>query len=106
MSVTSDGTGGRPAKNSATAKTNGTGVYRAAYKARVFTWDSIEPEQIHATIVAVTNHGGAIVFGRTQDGGAGSLTVLDGNARGKHWPATDDEANEMLQFYQKDYWTT
>jgi hypothetical protein len=64
----------------------------------VVTWDEVDNQLLRDTICAVTGAGAAIMLGRTSDGGALSISVLDGDQRIKEWPSTIEEAEKTLQW--------
>jgi hypothetical protein len=59
-------------------------------------WEAVDGRAIKAAISAITACGDAITFGRTQDGGALSITVLTGADRPKFYPTTVEEAEDTL----------
>src|SRR5690242_15489606 len=56
-----------------------------------FQWSDIDASLIGEFVQLVTSHGSAVICGVTSDGGALSITILDGDERIKDWPATVDE---------------
>lgn len=61
-------------------------------------WGEIPNQVIRDAVCAVTNAGGAIMFGRTSDKGAFSITVLDGDERVREWPHTAEECEQSLRW--------
>jgi len=59
-------------------------------------WLAVDPAILQRCVAAVTASGGAIMFGRTSDGGAFSLVVLRGNEKIKEYPHTAEACHEML----------
>lgn len=59
-------------------------------------WSDLESQDLRLAIDAVTRMGGAILFGRTSDGGALSICILDGNEKIKEYPHTVAEAAAIL----------
>ena len=61
-------------------------------------WAEITNQVIRDAVCAVTAAGGAIMFGRTSDKGAYSITVLDGDERIREWPHTVEECESALRW--------
>lgn len=61
-------------------------------------WDSIPNQLLRDAICAVTGRGAAIMLSRTTDGGALSITVLDGGERIKEYPRDSDECEATLRW--------
>lgn len=61
-------------------------------------WDSIPNQLLRDAICAVTGRGAAIMLSRTTDGGALSITVLDGSERIKEYPRDSDECEATLRW--------
>ncbi len=59
-------------------------------------WDEVNNQQLRDAICAVTGAGAAIMLGRTSDGGALAITVLDGDQRVKEYPRDAEEAEKTL----------
>jgi len=66
-------------------------------------WSSIEATSIRGALDAVTRAGGAIMFGRTSDGGALSICILDRDQKIKEYPHTSEEAEEVLAAILEEY---
>lgn len=62
----------------------------------VVTWELIDPQAIWGAIAAVTAAGDALMFSRTTDGGAYSITVMSGGKADKIWPKTTEEVHAVL----------
>lgn len=58
---------------------------------RAFRWGDIESSDIGQLVKDVCDAGHGLVLGRTSDGGALSITVLDGDERIREWPATIED---------------
>ena len=69
---------------------------RTANKTGPITWAEVDGPTIKSAIHAITRDGAAVVFGRTSDGGALSLTLLDGAERIKKWPNSAADAETIL----------
>lgn len=59
-------------------------------------WSDIDATSIRGALDAVTRMGGAIMFGRTSDGGALSICILDGDSKIKEYPHTVEEAEAVM----------
>lgn len=59
-------------------------------------YGQIEAEKLRLVIDTVTRSGGAIMFGRTSDGGAFSVCVLSGADKLKEYPHTPEELQELI----------
>ena len=66
-------------------------------------WGDIDATAIRLAIDAVTRAGGAIMVGRTSDGGALSVCILDGDTKIKEYPHTVDEATALLRAIAEEY---
>lgn len=66
-------------------------------------WSAIDATKIRAALDGVTRQGGAIMFGRTSDGGALSVCILDGDTKIKEYPHTVAEAEETLTAILEEY---
>lgn len=61
-------------------------------------WSEVPNQAIRDVVVAITNAGAAIMFGRTSDKGAFSITVLDGDERIREWPHTAEECESTIRW--------
>jgi hypothetical protein len=61
-------------------------------------WSEVQNQAIRDVVVAVTHAGAAIMFGRTSDKGAFSITVLDGDERIREWPHTVEECESTIRW--------
>lgn len=84
-----DPTHGRP-------KAAGSKYAAGGHRTGPIRWAEVDGPSIKAAIDALTADGAAIVFGRTSDGGALSLTLLDGKERIKKWPNSARDAETIL----------
>jgi len=66
-------------------------------------WSDIDPGLIRLAIDACTRAGCALMVGRTSDGGALSLCILDGDTKIKEYPHTADEAAALLRAIAEEY---
>ena len=62
-------------------------------------WDNASAGALQRTIKIVTNAGGALLFARTSDGGALSLTLFYGNDKKKVYVSPADDTDEILNFW-------
>ena len=60
------------------------------------TWEDATPDDLWRTVLAVVGCGDAIMFGRTQDGGAVVVTILSGTERIKEYATGEDEVKSLL----------
>lgn len=65
---------------------------------RTIDWDEIPQDRIGLLVHAVTHAGAAIMLGRTSDGGALSVTVLDGENRIREWPNSVEEFDSLFSW--------
>lgn len=79
----------RQKNNSVVSGTGERGKYTRSRRA--FTWGSIERSEIGQLVCDVCDSGHGLVLGRTADGGALSITVLDGDERIREWPASVED---------------
>lgn len=61
-------------------------------------WSEVGNQLLRDTVCAIADSGAAIMFGRTSDGGAYSITVLDGDSKIREWPHTVDECETTLRW--------
>lgn len=66
-------------------------------------WSAIEATSLRGAIDGVTRQGAAIMFGRTSDGGALSVCILDGDTKIKEYPHTAEEAQAVLAAILEEY---
>jgi len=66
-------------------------------------WSDIDAVALRLAIDAVTRAGGAIMVGRTSDGGALSVCILDGDTKIKEYPHTVEEAVALLGAIAAEY---
>lgn len=59
-------------------------------------WDEIPQHDIGDLVQSITGAGCAVILGKTSDGGALSITILDGDERYREWPHTTEEFAEVL----------
>lgn len=61
------------------------------------TWEDVDGRLIKAAIVAASDDGCALIFGKTSDGGALSFTLLHNGPAIKKWPKSGDLAESLLR---------
>jgi hypothetical protein len=61
------------------------------------TWEDVDGRLIKAALVAATEDGAALIFSKTSDGGALSITVLAGAARDKLYAKSVEAAEATLR---------
>jgi hypothetical protein len=66
-------------------------------------WSDADAEKLRLAIDAVTRQGAAIMVGRTSDGGALSICILDGDSKIKEYPHTASELAEALAAIVEEY---
>src|SRR4051794_20011852 len=62
---------------------------------RSFSFKDIDAEDIGRFAQRATSQGLAIILGVTSDGGACSVTILDGDERIREWPSSLDDWNGL-----------
>lgn len=62
------------------------------------SWSEVDNQILRDAIVSVCDNGAAIILGKTTDGGALSITVLDGNDKIREWPHTVEETENTLRW--------
>jgi hypothetical protein len=86
----------RQPNNSRSGKTRrGTGANKPV---SVVSYDSVSKDVIHAAITTITDNGCAILLSRTADGGAYSITMLDGDERVRDWPHDAEGCEKSLKW--------
>lgn len=73
------------------------GASRSSQASQPIGWDEVDPNAIAALVSATTNAGDALIFGRTSDGGALSLTILSGNDKHREYWNDPEAATEGLR---------
>lgn len=67
------------------------------------SWDDIAPRLVYELVKLVTHNGGAIMFGRTSDGGALSLCVLDNQNKVKEYPRDETDVDAIFTWLRDVY---
>lgn len=66
-------------------------------------WSDIDPQHIRGAVDAITRAGAAVLLGRTSDGGALSICILDGDSKIKEYPHTTEETEQLLAAILDEY---
>lgn len=66
-------------------------------------WNEADAEKLRLAVDCVTRAGAAIMLGRTSDGGALSVCILDGDTKIKEYPHTADEVADVVQAIIDEY---
>jgi putative hemolysin len=66
-------------------------------------WGQCDSGTVLAMLELCTKRGCAIMFGRTSDGGALSLCILDGDKKIKEYPRSDEAVQEIYTWLRDDY---
>lgn len=78
----------------------------SAYGRRIrsaFKWSDVPRESISDLVVLLADNGYGLVLGRTTDGGALSITILDGDNRTKEWPSNLHDYEDFIDWVTKAY---
>lgn len=67
------------------------------------SWDDIAPQLIAELVRLCTKHGAAVMFGRTSDGGALSLCILDNQNKVKEYPRDSTDVNNIYTWLRDVY---
>lgn len=67
---------------------------------RSFDWESIDAERLRELIGMVTNRGGAIRFGYSRDGNAGSIGIYYGSGRDTLYIRPGDNGEDAFQLIE------
>jgi len=68
-----------------------------------FKWADVPSESISGLVVLLADNGYGLVLGRTTDGGALSITILDGDERCKEWPASLRDYENFIDWVHQAY---
>lgn len=80
--------------------------YSRAYTGRTrssFNFSHIEAEDIGKFVQLATSAGLGVVLGVTSDGGATSVTILDGDERIREWPSSTQDWADLHQWLNTRY---
>jgi len=85
-------------------KPNQAPVVRANVRlVRSVSWGDVDSDSIADIVRLVTRYGGAVMFGRTSDGGALSLCVLDNENKIKEYPHDADDVHNIFTWLRDEY---
>jgi hypothetical protein len=62
------------------------------------SWSEVDNQLLRDAIVSICDNGAAVIFGKTTDGGALSITVLDGNDKIREWPHSIEDVENTLRW--------
>lgn len=65
-------------------------------QSNAFDWGNADPVLLAGVVVSVSRHGGLASFGRTSDGGAGTVTVFLDNDRSTEYIKPTEDLDEKL----------
>lgn len=86
----------RPNKPQSGKLTRKWGQIRAGSDVARLGWETCDGAAVMALVCAVTNQGGAIILGRTRDGGALMVTILDGDETLKEYIPSGTDVTEVV----------
>lgn len=89
-------------QNPRSANTDGSRGYINRKRSSI-AWDDIPQDRIGLLVHAITNASAAVMFGRTSDRGALSITVLDGDERLREWPHSVEDFEEVYNWLVSRY---
>lgn len=72
--------------------------YETKRAAEQACWSKIDTPTLFAALVAITNAGGALLLGKTRDGGSLCITICQGDERKKLYGSTREEIHEYLEY--------
>lgn len=72
-------------------------------EASAFDWGSVDPSRLSEIIQLVTSRGGAIRFGYTRDGNAGSIGVYYGDQRDTVYIRPNGDSEESLGLIERTF---
>jgi hypothetical protein len=68
-----------------------------------FQWSDLPASDVGEFVQSVTNTGAALILGGTSDGGALSVTILQGEERTRDWPSTPEEFAKLAEWVREDF---
>jgi len=68
------------------------------YHSDTASYAGCDNQLLRDALVAITDSGAAVLFGRTSDGGALTIQVYDGQERIREYPHTAEEAEGVLSW--------
>ena len=72
---------------------------------RLVSWSDIPSDVVSDLVALCTKHGAAIMFGRTSDGGALSLCVLDNTNKVKEYPRDETDVHNFYTWLLDEYFS-
>lgn len=88
-----------PKKFSHVGEPNSNGPTRLRPRQRSsISWNEVDTQLLRDTVCAVCDAGAAILLSRTSDGGAFSITVMDGNERIREYPNSIEDAESVCRW--------
>lgn len=90
-----------PGMGKAKGATNGSGKwskYNGSAATEAVSWAKVDTSAVLDALVAITDAGGALLLGKTRDGGSFAITVCQGDERGKFYATTAAECIKHLAF--------
>lgn len=106
MAMTHDRESGRSSAKNISRERATEAATRSPWKSRgVFDWRLVDAAAIRAALAVATDHSAALILGVTSDGGAASVTILDGDRRVKEYPNNAADASSYLQWVADTYFS-
>jgi hypothetical protein len=68
-----------------------------------FQWSDIPAGEIGDFVHSVTGRSAAVILGTTSDGGALSITILDGEERIRDWPSNRGEFERLAAWVRESF---
>jgi|ERR1044072_79546 hypothetical protein len=96
-------------KSGPSAKTNPRGAdegrrsYRSIRTKKAFSWGVVSDEELAELVTKVTGAGHGVIFGTTSDGGAGSITVIDGDELYRDYVSSSGDFSEVIAYIRDMY---
>jgi len=81
---------------------SGVKKYKPGVK-RVLSWSAAGTDTLKTAITAITDSGNAILFSRTLDGGALSLTLFSGQQKSKEYITEEGDIPGLLAWAIEEY---
>lgn len=66
-------------------------------------WSSVNGAKLQLAVDTISRAGGAIMLGRTSDGGAYSCVVLYGSYKVKEYPHSTEEMDDLLDWLVEEF---
>lgn len=78
------------------ASPSGDGTIYGRRQRSAIAWGDLAPDTVGRLVARLCDAGYGIVLGKTSDGGALSVTILDGNDRYKDYPSSADDFDSFV----------